>query len=130
MKTIEYHGMVKRVLAGRAEVEILNVPLGEARVPDEQIGRIVSVNCPGRGLRSGDRVVLTETVIELGQVILFGLYLPVLMCAAIFFTFRQVSGGDDRLALTVAAVFLFPYYSILLLMLKYFRKEHAYRLKQ
>jgi hypothetical protein len=130
MKTIEYHGVVRRIKPGRADVEIQSVSAGDLGIAEGQVGQIVSVRCHGRALSSGDRVVLTETVIGQEQVLFFGLFLPVVMGAAIFFAFLNVSHGDDRLAMTLAAVFLFPYYSILLLMKKYLHKEHAYRLKK
>jgi hypothetical protein len=130
MKTIEYHGVVRRVMAGRVEVKIESSSASEPGPPSDQIGRTVSVKCAGKIIRAGERVTLTETVIGQGQVMIFGLFLPVMICVAIYFVFRQVTQGDGRVSLTLAAVFLFPYYSILLLMLKYFRKEHAFRLKQ
>lgn len=129
MKTIEYRGVVRRVAAGRAEVNIESSSAGGPGGPGDQVGRTVSVKCAGQTPRIGEQVSLTETVIGQGEVMVFGLFLPLLMCIAICFVFGQVTQGDVRLSMTVAAVFLFPYYSILLLMMKYFQKEHSFSLK-
>ena len=130
MNTIEYNGVVQSVAGGTAKVEIQSTAVTDPGISRENQKRVVSVSSTGRMPKPGERVVITATPAAQSLVVFLGYFLPLLLCAAIFIVFRQVTNGDDRLAMIVAGVFLFPYYSVFLLLRGNLPKDYVYRFKQ
>jgi hypothetical protein len=129
MNIIEYDGVVESVAGATAKVEIRSSLNNSGMIRGDQ-KRVVSVSCTGRIPRLGERVVIIATPVAQSAVVFLGYFLPFLLCTAIFFVFRQVTNGDDRLAMIVAGVFLFPYYSVFLLLRGHLPKDHVYRIKE
>jgi TRAP-type C4-dicarboxylate transport system permease large subunit len=129
MNTIEYNGVVESVAGGKAQVEIRSAAVKDSGIPEGNQKRVVSASCTGGMLRPGDKVVVTGTPAAQSLVVFLGYILPLLMCTAIFLIFRHVTKGDDRLAMVVAGIFLFPYYSVYLLLRGHLPRDYAYRIK-
>jgi positive regulator of sigma E activity len=130
MNTVEYNGVVQSVEGGKAKVGIRNAFVTDSGITGRHQRRVVSVNCAGRDLAPGEKVVITAIPVAQSLVMFLGYFLPLLLCIAIFLVFRQVTNGDDRLAMIVAGVFLFPYYSVFLLLRGHLPKDYVYRLKK
>jgi len=129
MNNTEYNGVVQSVANGKAHVEIRRTAVKDSGSPGGNQQRVVSVIWTGRMPRPGDKVVVTATPAAQSLVVFLGYILPLLMCTAIFLIFRHVTKGDDRLAMIVAGVFLFPYYSVYLLVHGHLPRDYVYRVK-